>query len=56
MTAITNELMYEVLKQIQATNSDINATLANCSQQIIGIREDLNNFSRARTYNDSKAR
>jgi|GEM_PF-1082522 len=40
--SITNELMYEVLKQLQKDMSSVRATLADHSCQLIWVREDIN--------------
>ncbi len=42
MTQITNELIYEVLKQLQAGLSEIKTTQADQNRQLIRIREDIN--------------
>lgn len=42
--AITNELLYEVLKTLQAGQAEIKATLADHSRQFIRVREDINNL------------
>lgn len=42
MPSITNELIYEVLKQLQTSVSDIKATQADHTRQLIKIREDIN--------------
>lgn len=39
---VTNELIYEVLKQIQDRLSKIEATLTDHTRQFIRIREELN--------------
>jgi len=40
--AITNELLYEVLKKLQSGQSEIKALLADHSRQFIKVREDIN--------------
>jgi hypothetical protein len=42
MTQITNELIYEVLKQLQSGLAEIKATQADQNRQLIRIREDIN--------------
>jgi hypothetical protein len=42
MTDITNELMYNILKQVQTGIAEIKATQADHSRQLIRIREDIN--------------
>jgi hypothetical protein len=42
MAEITNELIYEVLKQLQAGQSEIGRTLADHTRQLIRICEDIN--------------
>ena len=42
MTETSNDLMYSVLKQIQATLIEIKATQADHSRQLIRVREDIN--------------
>ena len=42
MTQITNELIYEVLKQLQSGLSEIKTTQADQNRQLIRIREDIN--------------
>jgi hypothetical protein len=44
MSEITNDLMYEVLKSIQASVAEIKATLADHSRLFLRIREDINNL------------
>lgn len=40
MTEITNELMYEVLKKIQADVASIKATVADHTRLLVRMRED----------------
>ena len=40
MTEITNELMYEVLKKIQADVTTIKATVADHTRLLVRMRED----------------
>jgi hypothetical protein len=44
MTQISNELIYEVLKNVQAGQADMKATLADHTRQLLRIREDMNNI------------
>lgn len=39
---VTNELLYEVLKQIQAGQADMKGVLADHTRQLIRVREDIN--------------
>ena len=39
---VTNELLYEVLKSIQAGQVEIKTTLADHTRQLLRIREDIN--------------
>ena len=39
---ITNELMYEILKQLQGEVARVRATLADHTHQLIRLREDIN--------------
>jgi hypothetical protein len=41
---VTNELIYEVLKQLQGGQAEIKAVLADHTRQLIRIREDINNL------------
>jgi hypothetical protein len=41
---VTNELMYEILKQLQAGQAEIKAVLADHTRQLIRVREDINNL------------
>ena len=41
---ITNELIYEVLKQLQCDIAEVKATLADHTRQFIRVREDINNL------------
>jgi len=40
---VTNELIYEVLKKLQAGQAEMKATLADVVAQLIRVREDINN-------------
>lgn len=42
MTEITNQLIYEVLKQLQAGQTEIKAILTDHTRQIIRVREEIN--------------
>lgn len=42
MAEITNDLLYEILKSLQAGQAEIKATLADHTRQLIRIREDIN--------------
>jgi septal ring factor EnvC (AmiA/AmiB activator) len=42
MTAITNELMYEILKAIQKELAEVKAAQADHTRQLLRIREDIN--------------
>ena len=42
MTEITNQLIYEVLKQLQAGQAEIKAILTDHTRQIIRVREEIN--------------
>ena len=44
MVEITNELIYEVLKRLQAGQADIKNVLTEHTRQLIKIREDINNL------------
>lgn len=44
MAEITNELLYEVLKKLQAGQAEIKATLADHSAQFVRVRQDINNL------------
>jgi hypothetical protein len=44
MTNITNELIYETLKKVQADVANIKATLADHTHQFLKVREDINNL------------
>ena len=46
MTQITNELMYEILKSIQARLETMDRSLKDLAHGQIRLREDLNNFHR----------
>ncbi len=39
---VTNELMFEILKQLQKDMTDIKSTLIDHTRQFIRIREELN--------------
>jgi len=39
---VTNELIYDVLKQLQAEVAEVKATLADHTRQFIRVREDIN--------------
>jgi hypothetical protein len=41
---VTNELLYEVLKQLQAGQTEMKATLGDVVTQLIRVREDINNL------------
>lgn len=42
MTEITNQLIFETLKQIQETLADIKTTQAKHSRQLVRLHEELN--------------
>ena len=42
MSEITNDLMYEILKSIQATVADIQASQADHTRLFLRMREDMN--------------
>jgi hypothetical protein len=42
MAEVTNELLYEVLKKLQADMAEVKTTLADHGRQLIRIREDIN--------------
>lgn len=42
MVEVTNELIYEVLKSLQAGQADIKATQADHTRQLIRLREEVN--------------
>ncbi len=42
MTEITNQLIYEVLKRLQAGQAEIKAMLTDHTRQIIRVREEIN--------------
>jgi chromosome segregation ATPase len=44
MIEISNELMYEVLKSIQAAVAEIKATQADHTRQLLRIRDDINSL------------
>jgi hypothetical protein len=44
MTQITNELIYEILKQLQTGLAEIKTTLADHTRQLIRVREDINSL------------
>lgn len=39
---VTNELMYEILKKLQAGLADVKATMADVVTQLIRVREEVN--------------
>ncbi|MFZ5932242.1 MAG: hypothetical protein ACOY15_13650 [Pseudomonadota bacterium] len=39
---VTNELMFEILKQLQKDMADVKSTLADHTRQFIRVREDIN--------------
>jgi hypothetical protein len=41
---VTSELMYEVLKQLQAGQAEMKGTLGDVVAQLIRVREDINNL------------
>ena len=41
---VTNELIYDVLKQVQADVAEVKGTLADHTRQFIRVREDINNL------------
>jgi hypothetical protein len=42
MAQITNEIIFEILKNLQAGVAEIKATLADHTHQLIRVREDIN--------------
>lgn len=44
MNEITNELIYEILKQLQTGMTEMKATLADHTRQLLRIRDDINNL------------
>lgn len=42
MVEVTNELIYEILKSLQAGQADIKATQADHTRQLIRLREEVN--------------
>lgn len=44
MTDVTNDLIFEVLKHLQAGQEEIKATLADHTRQLIRVREDINSL------------
>ncbi len=44
MAQITNELIYEILKQLQAGQADLKVILSDHSRQFIKVREDINSL------------
>ncbi|MBJ7532972.1 hypothetical protein JDN40_02430 [Rhodomicrobium vannielii ATCC 17100] len=42
MPQISNDLIYEILKQLQSGQAEIKSTLADHTRQLIRIREDIN--------------
>jgi hypothetical protein len=43
---VTNELIYDLLKQLQADVAEVKATLADHARQFIRMREDINALRR----------
>jgi septal ring factor EnvC (AmiA/AmiB activator) len=43
MIEVTNQLIYEVLKQIQADMAQVKATQGDHTRQFLRMREDINN-------------
>ena len=43
MSDITNELIYEILKQLQAGLAEVKTVLDDHTRQLLRIREDINN-------------
>ena len=41
---VTNELIYEILKQMQGVLTDIKKTLGDHTHQFIAVRENINNI------------
>ena len=41
---VTNELLYEILKQLQIDVADVKRMLTDHTRQLIGIRQDINNL------------
>ena len=41
---VTNELIYDVLKQVQADVAEVKGTLADHTRQFIRVREDINSL------------
>lgn len=46
MTEVTNDLMFQVLKSVQARLDGMDKSLRDLAQGQIRVREDLNNFHR----------
>ena len=44
MSDITNDLMYEVLKQLQTGQAEIKTILADHTRQLLPIREEINSL------------
>jgi hypothetical protein len=44
MTAITNELIYEILKKLQADIAEVKTTLADHTRHFLRVREDINSL------------
>lgn len=42
MPQITNELIYEILKSLQAGQAEMKATLTDHTRQLIRVREEIN--------------
>jgi septation ring formation regulator EzrA len=43
MAEITNELIYEILRQLQAGQAEVRAILADHTRQLLRVREEINN-------------
>ena len=43
MAEITNELIYEILRQLQSGMAEVKAALDDHTRQLLRIREDINN-------------
>ena len=41
---VTSELIYDVLKQVQADMAEVKGTLADHTRQFIRVREDINSL------------
>ena len=42
---VTNELMFEILKQLQKDMADVKATLADHTHQLIRVRQGINSLA-----------